>query len=285
MPNPSSTFFNKLRQLKHDVLRQYCNFRIQGDDEPYSILWRDRPYRILLILSHMRSGSSLLSHLLISNPEIIGYGETHLQYEKEGDFKTLIAKVYERNIYNLKGANLTGLGMSHRYVLDKVLHNSKFANPSFLTSPNVYAIFLLREPQRTLPSLLDLKSHWTEKEAIEYYTERLPVLESYAKLIDDKRRSLFITYEQSLDRTSEVFAALQNLLGTRQGFSEEYEVLNTTGTKGVGDSKGNIKAGKIVRERRQINCNVSPEVVERGQQAFDRCAETLSQYCQTLPSP
>lgn len=283
MSNSSSNVLDKLRGIKHEALRQYINLRVEGTEAPYSILFRAQPYRILLILSHMRSGSSLLSHLLISNPEIIGYGETHLQYASERDFKNLIAKVYEKNIYNLKGINVNGLGMSHVYVLDKVLHNSKFSDTSFLTSPNVFAIFLLREPRRTLPSLLDLKTHWQEKEAIDYYAERFPVLGSYAKLINDKQRSLFVTYEQCLDRTTEVFAALQNFLGTRQGFSEEYQVLNTTGAKGVGDSKGNIKAGKIVRERRKIEREVSPEAVERGQQAFDRCAATLSQYCQTLP--
>jgi LPS sulfotransferase NodH len=37
-------------------------------------------YEFVHILSHMRSGSTLLAHLLASHPEIIGYGETHIRY-------------------------------------------------------------------------------------------------------------------------------------------------------------------------------------------------------------
>ncbi|MGV2388843.1 MAG UNVERIFIED_CONTAM: sulfotransferase [Microcystis novacekii LVE1205-3] len=42
----------------------------------------------------MRSGSSLLTHILNSNPEIIGFGETHLVYESEQDFKALMFQLY-----------------------------------------------------------------------------------------------------------------------------------------------------------------------------------------------
>ena len=34
----------------------------------------------LFLLSHMRSYSSLMSHLLGSSPQIDGYGEMHLRY-------------------------------------------------------------------------------------------------------------------------------------------------------------------------------------------------------------
>ena len=37
-------------------------------------------YELLFVLGHMRSKSSLLVHLLNSNPEVLGYGETHIGY-------------------------------------------------------------------------------------------------------------------------------------------------------------------------------------------------------------
>jgi len=78
-----------IRLYKNDLIAGYFYFRINTLADPYTIVGRGQPYRILLILSHMRSGSSLLTHLLNSNPEIIGYGETHIQYASEQDFKKL----------------------------------------------------------------------------------------------------------------------------------------------------------------------------------------------------
>jgi hypothetical protein len=278
MAKTSYEFRESLRHLKNDIIRQYFEFRINTPSDPYSILFKPQPYRILLILSHMRSGSSLLSHILSSNPEIIGYGETHLHYASERDFKNLIFKVYANR------SDSQNLQMSHKYVLDKVLHNNKFVDIEFMNSEKLYTIFLVREPRRSLPSIIDLKPKWTEEKAVHYYAGRLPVLEDYAKLIHNKERSLFITHDQLLNQTPAVFDALQNLLGTQQAFSEEYNVFKTTGTKGIGDSKGNIKAGRIIRDRRKIDRNVAPDLVAQGMRAFEQCVATLSEYCTTIES-
>ena len=41
----------------------------------------------VFIVAHMRSGSSLLEHILSSNPEIIGAGEQSRIYATNTDFK------------------------------------------------------------------------------------------------------------------------------------------------------------------------------------------------------
>src|SRR5688572_27511814 len=68
---------------------------------------------LLLVLSHMRSYSSVLSHVLGSHPEIDGYCETHIRYRLSLDVHRLGWKVRA----------LTGEPLSGRFVLDKVLHN------------------------------------------------------------------------------------------------------------------------------------------------------------------
>ncbi|MDY7013544.1 MAG: sulfotransferase family protein, partial [Cyanobacteriota bacterium] len=93
MAKTSHNFRDSLRDIKNEIIRKYFEYRIQTPHDPYRILFRLQPYRVLFILSHMRSGSSLLTHILNSNPEIIGYGETHLQYSSEADFKRLMLKV------------------------------------------------------------------------------------------------------------------------------------------------------------------------------------------------
>jgi hypothetical protein len=130
--------------------------------------------------------------------------------------------------------------------------------------------------------MLDHKPHWTEADAFSYYTRRLATLERYAKLIDSKERSLVVTHEQLIKNTNLTFAGLQNFLKTKEGFSENYEILKTTGMRDVGDFKENIKSGRIVREARKIDIQVSPERVEKASIAFDRCYQVLSEYCQVI---
>ncbi len=261
------------RDIKNNLANNYYQFRINTDQDPYQIRFREKPFRILFILSHMRSGSSLLTHLLNSNPEIIGYGETHINYSSELDFKTLMFKVY----WNIKNYQ-----MDHKYLLDKVLHNHKFLTDNFLVSDQVYSIFLIREPQRTLASILEIKPHWSEEKALIYYQERLGVLESYARLINNKKQSFFITHEQLIDQTDLVFNGLKNFLETQESFSEQYETLRTTGRKGIGDSSENIKAGYIIRNRTQIDTKFSGELVEKATHSFKKCLTTLSIHCSTI---
>jgi hypothetical protein len=254
---------------------KYFQLRIDTPKDPYRILFRATPYKALFILSHMRSGSSLLTHILNSNPEIIGFGETHLTYTDERDFKALLFKLYWR---------LRELNMNHQYMLDKVLHDHKFLDTRFLQASGVRTIFLLREPQRTLASILEIKPHHNEEQALEYYVNRLATLEQYARLIDSKERSLFITHEQILTQSPFVFQSLQNHLQTQVGFSEEYKVLKTTGSRGIGDSSENIKVGRIVKQARKLAISISEPVLSQARSVFDRCYETLSHYCQGIES-
>ncbi|MEQ9551075.1 MAG: sulfotransferase family protein [Coleofasciculus sp. G3-WIS-01] len=276
------TLRHRIRLYKNDLVSGYFHFRINTLADPYTILGRAQPYKILFILSHMRSGSSLLTHLLNSNSEIIGYGETHIQYDSEQDFKNLFLKVYLHSREFTKLEDLNKLQMNHKYVLDKVLHDNKFLTEDFLRSQQIYALFLLREPQRSLASIMDLKPHWNEETACHYYINRLSSLVSYAQLINSKKRSMFLTYEQLLNHTDSVFMALKQVLETRENFSEQYEVLRTTGMPNVGDHKGNIKAGRIIRNQRKLENIISAELIDKARLHFDKCSETLSEYCSTI---
>jgi len=126
------------RKIKDFIIKNYFNFRIDTVDSPYKVRLRKRDYKFIFLCSHMRSGSSLLTHILVSNPEIIGYGETHINYSSEANLNELVKKVYSK-VKNYK--------MDENYVLDKVLHNNKFEDYHFLTSDHIKTIFLLREPK------------------------------------------------------------------------------------------------------------------------------------------
>jgi hypothetical protein len=261
-----------IRGLKDKLIRDYYRFRIYQTQNPYQIFLRREPYKILLILSHMRSGSSLLTHILATNPEIIGYGETHLKYQTEADFKALLQKVYWA---------VRGYQMHHTYVLDKLLHDSKLT-PEILRSPQIYMIFLVREPVATIASLLKLKTDWTEAKALDYYIKRLGTLEQYAKISQEPQRKLFLTYSDLLERSEKSLALLRSFLQVRSPFAENYQVLPTTGFKGVGDSSDKIKAGHIVRDQKILKPELSDATNTASQAAFEQCIATLQQYAATI---
>lgn len=262
-----------VRFSKDKIIDRYYRFRINSLSDPYQIKFRKQPYKILFLLSHMRSGSSLLTHILNSNPDIIGYGETHLNYSSELDLKTLMFKVY----WHIRDYN-----MQHKYVLDKVLHDHKFLQEDFLTSNNIYTIFLIREPQRTLASILDIKPHLTEEKAFDYYVQRLSTLERYAKLINSKDHSVLINYDQLVKQPDSVLLALRDFLGTKEDFSVKYKVLRTTGLRGIGDSSDNIKSGRIIKNPRKLDIKISQELVDKAMQSFHQCSITLHEYCKTI---
>ncbi|MGB3509384.1 MAG: sulfotransferase [Microcoleaceae cyanobacterium] len=261
------------RQIKDRILRNYYSFRIKSTAEPNRLAFRHSPYKVLLILSHMRSGSSLLTHLLVDNPEIAGYGETHLCYSSEADFKELLLKVYW---------SIRGLRMDHTYVMDKILHNQRLPEIKILQSEFVKVIFLVRQPTTTIASLLKLKSHWSWQNAIRYYSGRLEALEMYAQSINDPQRSFFLTYNNLINQTEDTLQALQNFLGLQMPLSENYQLTPKTGMKGIGDSSENIKAGKILRRPQSSNFVLSEESSQVGTIVFERCCNILSQCCQKI---
>jgi hypothetical protein len=282
MEDKTQDLRQSIRIYKNDLVQKYFNFRINQTNSPYQVLFKPGEYKILFILSHMRSGSSLLTHLLISNPAIIGYGETHTQYSSEADFKRLIYQAYWQSQEFRKFDDLQNLKMSHQYILDKVLHGNKFLKEDFLTSENLYVIFLVREPERTIASMLDQKSHWREDDAVRYYNGRLAELERYSQIINSKERTLLLTHDQIINQSELVFQGLQNFLGTEVGFSEEYKILKTTGMRSIGDFKENIKSGRIVRKNRELNIVVSPEAIHSTNLKFTQCLGYLSKSCTTL---
>lgn len=272
----------QIRLQKNDWVQQYFQWRIESATAPYHLRGRAKPYRILFILSHMRSGSSLLTHIINANPAVIGYGETHVEYASTHDFNTLLKKVYWQTQDFRGPGDLKNLRMDHAYVMDKVLHDKKFVSEDFLHHDQVYALFLLREPARSLNSILDLKPHWNEQDALDYYCGRLKTLARYAELIGTPARMMVVTYEQMLEKTPDALATLQQFLQTPVPFSEEYRVLKTTGMKGVGDPKGNIKAGKIVRSQRPLSRKFNPDLLQQAQDTYQSVSDQLFQRCRSI---
>jgi hypothetical protein len=236
------------------------------------------PRETIFILSHMRSGSSLLAHILIANPEVIGYGETMTRYTTSRDFDLLALKIW----WMLRRWPFQG---RERFLLDKLLHNVLLA-PSdmrLLVQHQTKLVFLLREPSGCLASLVR-SMQYSPEQAVQYYLDRLDMLTQYANYLPSDYPSAMLTYQDLLQHTEPALKLLSTYLELRTPVSEEYDLLPTTGRYGIGDFSSNIRAGKIIRQKSppsQTGADIPPNVLEQACSAYERTYSILASRCKT----
>ena len=264
-----------IKNITEKVLSIYYNF----------LLKYRKPYQYIHLLSHPRSGSTLLSHILLSHPDITGFGESKLVYSKSKDIKKLPILVA------LKLHNFPFLG-NETYVLDKLVHNWLITaeNVSSIYNQHTYIIFLLREPKPTLNSMSRL--HWIRTKdnpkeyVVEWYINRIQVIQKYCQQLKKSRYRYLavLTYKQILYDTKKVFEMLENFLQLDYPLSEKYKVLRTTGRWGTGDSSKYIKSGKIIKHREQkypsdIDLHDQMDMINK---VYQDCYLELSQNCHSI---
>jgi hypothetical protein len=230
----------------------------------------------LFVVSHMRSYSSLLCHILGSHPEISGYSEAHQSYFGRNDLDRLARTVRE----------LTGDATLKRFLLDKVLHNHREIAPDILRRPDVRSLFLLRNAADTIASILNMAHTMGHagrfsdpKQVAVYYAERLARMEEYGSQVIG--RALFIESERLLDDTAAVLERLTQWLALNEPLSAEYRTFRYTGVAGHGDPSPSIKAGKVLasdteRHRDYVPIPIAEEVLGHGRAAYARCHAALS---------
>ncbi len=241
-------------------LNPYLNYRIDH---------RKPPIEFIFVMAHMRSGSTLLTHILSSHPEVAGYSESNYTYRSARQLKEHIRAVHyiQRD-----------LKFCERYVVDQINHNEYTPDFTWLVERGVKFIFLIREPRESLSSIIKLKEPfgWGEQQAAQYYIKRLRFLVACAQQCPLERLPLFVTYHDLIDNTSGVLKALQNFTGVQSAFSEKYSVTHTTGKQG--DPSSNIKAGAIVRNRKKELRPVNTQLLGEAEEAYQRCSTALTPF-------
>ncbi|MGP0069806.1 MAG: hypothetical protein ACLQGP_40170 [Isosphaeraceae bacterium] len=242
-----------------------------------------RLHRYLLILSHARSYTTLLCHILGSHRQIAGYGETLLPYETAVDLYRLNAKACEAGNYRT----------DCEYVLDKMLYDQLALSDKVLGLPRVIPIFMIREPEPTIASLtrMRVREHelgihkWdegTDRRATAsfsatYYTRRLQTLQSYCQRLEALGgRGILLASDCLLDDTDGTFRFLERELGLDGPLSEEYTIFERTGEPGSGDTSTTIRTGRIVRDvPEQEQIPLRADLFECAQDAYTACVDYL----------
>ena len=231
----------------------------------------------LFVLSHMRSYSSLLSHVLGSHPQIDGYCETHLRYRFSFDLWRLRAKV----------KRLTGEPLRGRYVLDKILHNYPVAH-GILANPRTRAVFLLREPADVVQSIIHMGTHLDPLEqntnvgqVTSYYEARLRRLAELAPVLGE--RAAFLPSEALLTNTDDALAFLRDFLELHQPLERRYRSFAKTGEPGFGDPSPAIRSGEIgAQSSKRALVPVPQSLIEQVRAAHIGCVEACHRHCITM---
>lgn len=241
------------------------------------------PFKYLFVFAHMRSGSTLLVHLLNSSPDIIGYGETKTVYDDSDAFCELLSKV---SLFFEKKR------LTETYVMDKIVQDELFVDTDLLKRSDVHSIFLVRDAIQSLPSITDMyvnvfpKYHenWTggENEALDYYKTRLNKMLHLAKEKCSGNKPILVTYDDILNRSEEMFSTFQKTLGVQNTFSEQYALHKATGVPVIGDFSETIKSGKIQKEKPQLKRVVSPNLIEDGEYFYQQILQDLKRYCVSI---
>lgn len=258
----------------------------------YASLCRNKlkePQKILFLLSHPRAGTTLTVNLLCTNPEIIGVGEMKVRYHSNHDLNMLKGRVYSKH---------RKMTITEKFLLDNINVSWFLPNPNILDNKNIFCLFLIRDGESTISSLLNPnfplnkafpgskiedKLTFTYK----YYQRRLHDLEKYAKIINDKERAMYISYEQLLYDTQKVFKSLKKFLKTEFFFSESYSPIPIEGVQNlIGSVAGDIYSekimlGKIIRQPSKL-ISLPSEIVEGCQESYSNAQMNLQKYCRCV---
>lgn len=225
----------------------------------------------IFILSHMRSRSSLLSHLLGNHPEICGYSELHYDYPKSSSLLKLHLELY-KDLKDIKNS---------RFYLDKILHNSFVIADEILSKPNVHLLILYRDPEATVKSIVKMgevtgKSEYLDTEQmLRYYIDRMSYLIEVSKKYDNIH---IVESEEIVENTPQVLKELANWLNLGSDISETYRSFNKTGKPGHGDPSSNISTGKIIKTQNKQTVEFNNDLLVIANELYIKLKQTQASY-------
>lgn len=200
--------------------------------------------RLLCVIGHMRCGSTALSSILTSRPDVSGYGEAHIAYQGRDALGVLILNQWRRQSWRPRA----------EWLFDKTLH-SRYdvgATPAFFEGR---AIFLLREPVATICSIRRLfasvgsPEYPHDEQAAAYYERRLADIVQLFEAFPAERR-VGLTYEQLVTDPDRELARISAALAFGEPLVNRYVPNAAAAKRGAGDPLGAPRHREIVRRDR-----------------------------------
>ena len=229
---------------------------------------RPRPRKVVLILSHMRSGSSLLLHLLLQHPTVAGAGERNQPIREPRDLDRLAADAYIAQRRWVRRADI---------FVDQINHDRFLDRPAILEHPDVRTIVLFRRPEPSLASMVAvLGRHYEfDRAAAEaYYLERLDGLTRLVSALP-LGSAIALGYEALVDDTKPALRCLERYLDLEPpGLESRYPTHRFTG--GAGDPSDVIRQGRVLA-RSPRTLEIEAATGTRVARAYTRLRDILEE--------
>lgn len=226
----------------------------------------------IFILAHMRCGSTALSNVLCSHPDVSGYGEAHIRYDGQGSLGRLALNQMRRDGWKPRAG----------YLFDKILHSRHdAAAPRDFFDARV--IFLVRGPGESIRSIVDLftrlgrRAYDTPQKAALYYAERLETLATLWRRFPSERR-VGITHGSLLRNPDDTLQYISAQLRLEPALENRYASLAASRRGGGGDPLASGLYSKIEPRLPQQTANddaldLPAELWARAQCAHERLTD------------
>ena len=269
------TWFESLKKLNAEKIRPLRKIAPTLLRHPAVFLGR-KDY--IFVVSHIRSYSSLLCHILGSHEEISGYGEMNQAYSGWTDLLQLRYNVYKACDNHLEG----------RFVLDKILHSYYPVAEKILQQTNVRIIYLLRkDPEKTLKSIIrmerNLRHPWADNmnAVLHFYLNGLQAIRRC--LTKSNGNTLFFDSEKLIEEPDFVLSGLADWLGLKTRLNPKYSLFKLTGKPGFGDPSDFIKKGELIRTANDYSdIHIPAPVVKQAREAYQACRGALLLHSDTI---
>lgn len=234
--------------------------------------------RFVFILAPMRSGTTLLNHILAEAPGVLTAGETHLEYAAPRDLVRLVQKVYRYQRHT---------ALRPRTIVEKCVMNDLVRDPAVLADPRCRTVFMLREPIATIASLLAQQGKdWPyaddPADAVGYFEARLAELRTQAERLAPTGRTFFLPYEALTTAPRAALDALGRFLGTAAPLREDYGAQRWTGVPARGDLSDTIRSGRITTRLARDAPELDTTLRIRAVAAHEETSRLLARLCRTV---
>ncbi len=221
----------------------------------------------IVLLSHMRSYTSVLAHILGSHPDICGYSELHCDTLTRSGMQNAREILQRRNDF-----------ATAKFLLDKLLHNGPQAS-ELIDCRQVMPLIGVRQPEQTLKSIINMgqlycqdanrKRRLTDAGYVtEYYVSRLRWLEYFVSR--HRARCFIFRAEQMLADSQVLLSQIRSFLALEGNLQSSYQLFDNTGSPGHGDPSPRIRLGELqLRENCYEAIEIPLPLLEIAKQAYD----------------
>ena len=228
----------------------------------------------------MRCGTTALSNILCSRPEISGYGEAHIRYRSTNDLGRLVVNQTIRKAWKPKAG----------FLFDKLLHNRHDDDvpPDFIKAR---ALFMCRRPEETIPSIrrlfkrLGRDEYTTDHQAAEYYAARIERLSELWALFATENR-IGLDYDTLMNDTDRCLEGMTGFIGLAPPLENRYRSHSASIRGGGGDPLVSSKL-KMIEPRKSEgvlleNLDIDPQLRDRVRDGYQRFLGLISEQSSDL---